>query len=161
MDETIEHGMVITDNNAFLMAMGEGSRIEIHAADADKESWTQIDETANEGDTSITLSESTSWKVGDKIAIASTGFDTNEAEERTITAISADGKTITFDEPLEHSHFGEVETHNNGKTGDEFQSWEMDRRRQCRGRLRRPYNGDERRRDAHRWRRIHANGAGG
>jgi len=128
MDETTTHGMVITDNNAFLMAMGDGSRIEIHAADAAKDSWTQISQTAQSGDTSITLADVTDWQVGDTIAIAATGFDMDEAEERTITAISADGKTITFDQPLEHSHFGEIETHDNGKRGDEFQSWEMDMR---------------------------------
>ena len=42
---------LIEDNNAFLMARGEGSRIEIHAADAAKDSWTQIDTTAEAGST--------------------------------------------------------------------------------------------------------------
>ena len=128
MDEKMTHDMVVTDNNAFLMAMGEGSRIEIHAADADKNSWTQINETAEAGDIAITLSEDMGWQVGDKIAIAATSFDMKEAEERTITGVSDDGKTITFDTPLEYNHFGEVETHNNGLTGEDFQSWEMDMR---------------------------------
>ena len=40
-DDMMEMGMemsemIISDNNAYLMAMGEGSRIEIHAADVEK-----------------------------------------------------------------------------------------------------------------------------
>lgn len=41
---------VIEDITAFLMAMGEGSRIEIHAADASKESRTQLSQNAFAGD---------------------------------------------------------------------------------------------------------------
>lgn len=118
----------IEDNNAFLMAMGEGSRIEIHAVDAEKESWTQINQTASSGDLTLVLSEETGWQIGDKIAIASTGFDMDEAEYRTITDVSADGLTITLDAELEHDHFGEVEMHNNGLEGDAYQSWELDMR---------------------------------
>ena len=54
----------IQNNNAFLMAMGAGSRIEIHAAAADKESWTQIDQTVEAGDTQLRLAESTGWQIG-------------------------------------------------------------------------------------------------
>lgn len=118
----------INNNNAFLMAAGDGSRIEIHAADAVKDSWTQINKTANAGDATLTLDAATGWEIGDKIAIAATSFDTDEAEERTIVAISSDGQTITLDQPLEHEHFGEVETHGNGKSGADFQSWDMDMR---------------------------------
>lgn len=120
--------MRFQDNNAFLMAMGENSRIEIHAKDAAKDSWTQIDETADVDSTTLTLSEDTGWEIGDSIVIASTGFEMNEAEYRTITSVSNDGRTITLDAPLEHSHFGEIESHNNGLEGDAFQSWELDMR---------------------------------
>ncbi|MEL6522026.1 MAG: hypothetical protein AAFQ66_13745, partial [Pseudomonadota bacterium] len=85
--------MVIENNNAYLMAMGEGSRIEIHAADREKESWTQLETTAEAGSSQLVLQEETGWEVGDRIAIASTSNDFEEAEEFTILAISADGKT--------------------------------------------------------------------
>ncbi|MFK7942186.1 MAG: hypothetical protein AB8B85_04610, partial [Paracoccaceae bacterium] len=118
----------IQNNNAFLMAMGAGSRIEMHAASAAKESWTQIDQTAEAGDSQLVLAEPTGWQVGDKIAIAASSFDINEAEERTITAISADGKTVTLDRALEHKHYGEIEQYNNGLTGADYQEWDLDLR---------------------------------
>jgi len=63
--------MVITDNNAYLMAMGEGSRVEIHAVDREKESWTQLETNASAGSDQLVVQDSTGWEVGDKIAIAS------------------------------------------------------------------------------------------
>ncbi len=118
----------IEDNNAFLMAMGEGSRIEIHAADAAKDSWTQLDTTAAAGATTLRLSEDTDWEVGDRIAIASSGFDMDEAEERTIVAVSNDGRTVTLDQALENDHYGEVDTYNNGLSGADRETWDLDMR---------------------------------
>ncbi|MEM9044724.1 MAG: G8 domain-containing protein [Pseudomonadota bacterium] len=121
-----DHGdgpMVIENNNAFLMAMGEGSRIEIHAVDAAKESWTQLTETAMAGDTSLNFSEATQWEVGDVIAIAPSGRDWQEDEVRIITAVSNGGRTVTIDEPLEFNHYGEIETYTNG-----VDSWDIDMR---------------------------------
>ncbi|MEM9357978.1 MAG: G8 domain-containing protein [Pseudomonadota bacterium] len=115
--------MVIEDNNAFLMAMGEGSRIEIHAADASKESWTQLSENAFAGQSVLRFTESTGWEVGDKIAIAASGQDYTEDEERTIVSISPDGKTVTLDQPLEFDHYGELETYRDGSN-----RWEVDMR---------------------------------
>ena len=118
--------MKINDNNAFLMASGDGSRIEIHAVDAKKDSWTQISQTAEAGDNTLVLAEDTGWKIGDKIAIAASGFDMSEAEERTI--IKVDGRTVTLDAPLEHQHFGKIETYDNGLEGEAFRSWDVDMR---------------------------------
>jgi hypothetical protein len=50
------------------------------------------------------------WRVGDPIVVAVTDFNRQPAsgqnEERTITAVSADGLTVTLDQALKHSHFG-------------------------------------------------------
>ena len=119
---------MIRDNNAFLMAMGEGSRIEIHAADAAKESWTQLSQTVKKGQDTLTVADSTGWEVGDKIAVASSGFDSDEAEEFTILSISADGKTIKLDRPVQNEHFGEIQTYSNGLTGADAKTWEVDTR---------------------------------
>lgn len=119
---------IINDNNAFLMAIGEGSRIEIHAADADKDSWTQINAAAQAGDMTLRLAQDTGWQAGDRIAIASTGYEMQEAEIRTIVAVSDDGLTVTLDAPLQHDHAGDIQTHNNGETGAGFQSWDLDMR---------------------------------
>ncbi|MEL6267339.1 MAG: G8 domain-containing protein, partial [Pseudomonadota bacterium] len=87
-DETDGHGhndhFVIENNNAFLMAMGEGATISIHADDAAKESWTQLDATLEAGQNTMTFAEATGWEVGDRIVVASTDFDMNQAEEFTI-----------------------------------------------------------------------------
>ncbi|MBM2578100.1 hypothetical protein JQC91_17470 [Jannaschia sp. Os4] len=106
--------MKIEDNDAFLMARGPGSRIEIHAADAAKASWTQLDGTVAAGATTITLADATGWEVGDRIAIASTGFEMDEAEARVVTGLGADGRTLTLDAALDFSHFGEIEAHDAG-----------------------------------------------
>ena len=60
--------------------------------------------TVNAGDTTLTVEETTNWKVGDKIVVTSTGFDHNEAESRTITAIN--DKTITVDSKFMKKHVG-------------------------------------------------------
>ncbi|MEO1476674.1 MAG: right-handed parallel beta-helix repeat-containing protein, partial [Pseudomonadota bacterium] len=114
---------VIEDDNAFLMAMGEGSRIEIHAADASKESWTQLSQSAFAGDSVLHFTEDTGWEIGDKIAIAPSGQDYTEDEEREILRISDDGKTVTLDKPLEFDHYGKVETYTDGNN-----SWQVDMR---------------------------------
>ncbi len=110
--------MVVEDNNAYLMAMGEGSRIEIHAADVQKESWTQLEETAVAGSNTLQVQDNTGWEVGDKIAIASTD-DWDQAEEFTITGISDDGQTIELDAPLEFEHLGITQSYDNGLTGED------------------------------------------
>ena len=68
-------------------------------------SWTELASTADVGATSITLTQAVNWVVGDKIAIAPTSFEKDEAEDREIKTISSDGLTITFDDPLQFKHF--------------------------------------------------------
>ncbi|MEL6574112.1 MAG: G8 domain-containing protein [Pseudomonadota bacterium] len=104
--------ILLTKQDSFLMVMGADSRLDLHGADAAKESWTQLKETAERGDTSITLSGSTSWEVGDVIVIAPTDFDQDEAEQRVVTAVSEDGRTISFERPLDFMHYGQIETYN-------------------------------------------------
>ena len=118
----------ITDNDAYLMAMGDGSAIEIHAADVEKESWSQLRQTAEAGAQSIKLTERSGWQVGDIIAIASSGFDHSETEERTVTAVAEDGRKIWLDRPLEHRHYGAVETYDNGLSGEDAREWSVDMR---------------------------------
>ncbi|MEM1277146.1 MAG: G8 domain-containing protein, partial [Pseudomonadota bacterium] len=118
--------LVIEDNNAFLMAMGEGSRIEIHAADADKESFTALATQANRNQNTITVEDATGWEVGDRIAITSTNRWNQQHEEFTIQAI--DGRTITLDGRLKFEHMAETRTYDNGLTGADRNEWEVDMR---------------------------------
>ena len=70
--------------------------------------WTELDVTADVGDTDIVLTHPVKddWFVGNEIIIAATGDITNfhRSEKRVIAAVSADGYTVTITEPLEHKH---------------------------------------------------------
>jgi hypothetical protein len=71
--------------------------------------WTRLADTAEAGDTSITLIESVDWVVGEEIVIAGTGWHNNDAETRIITAVS--GETFSFDEPLVYMHLSVAPTY--------------------------------------------------
>ncbi len=106
------------DQGAVLMAMGEGSRIEIHAADAAKEDWVRLAATAEPGATRLRLDRPTGWEIGDRIAIASTDFEADQAQTAWITAVSEDGRSVTLDRPLAARHFGELQTFAGGRELD-------------------------------------------
>lgn len=95
-----------------------------------KKSWTKLGRTSQAGATSITLSKAVDWQVGDEIVIASSDaylFKNEDIlkqnEERTITAISGNKKTITLNKPLEYYHYGKVQQYTNGT-----QNWTLDER---------------------------------
>ena len=63
----------------------------------EKIAWTVLGETANKGDTQITLANEVNWHVGDMIVIATTGHRMSQAESevRYITKIEKkNGKTV-------------------------------------------------------------------
>ncbi len=106
------------DQGAVLMAMGAGSRIEIHAAAAAKEDWVRLAATAEPGATRLRLDRPTGWEVGDRVAVASTDFEADQAETAWITGVSADGRTVMLDRPLAHRHFGELQSFAGGRVLD-------------------------------------------
>ncbi|MGR3365896.1 DUF4214 domain-containing protein [Sagittula sp.] len=115
--------MLIKDNNSFLMASGEGSRIELNSADSQKVSFTQLSQSTEIGDRHLHLSESVNWKVGDRIALASTSLKSNEAEVFTIKHVSVDGRVLELDRSVGHFHSGVQEEYS---MGDKW--WTMDMR---------------------------------
>jgi cell surface hyaluronidase len=84
-----------------------GGTIEMYGASRGK-SWTRLAATANVGDTVITLDGAPGWKVGDRIALASTDYDPSQAEEAVISAV--DGNQVTLGAPLKYMHFGQTQT---------------------------------------------------
>src|SRR5690606_10897948 len=62
--------------------------------------------TAEAGATSIDVLDASQWRAGDEIVLASTDFNPRQAERRTITRVS--GNRISFAEPLEYMHYGEI-----------------------------------------------------
>ncbi|MCW2971885.1 MAG: hypothetical protein JWN72_158 [Thermoleophilia bacterium] len=95
-----------------VMGMGDkvlgvmGGTLELHGQR--RPGWTKLAATAAKGATQITLATSPGWRVGDRIAIASTDYDRKQSEEFTITAVS--GATLTLDKPLAWMHFGVLQT---------------------------------------------------
>ena len=71
--------------------------------------WTMISKTENAGDTTITTIQDVDWEVGEVIVIASSSWDHNEAERKTIKAIN--GRVITLDSPLTYKHYIAIEVY--------------------------------------------------
>src|SRR5579875_691731 len=69
-------------------------------------SWTKLARTAKAGSARIEVLNASGWRKGDVIALASTDFDSTQAEKRTIAAIA--GNVITLDQPLKYMHFGKI-----------------------------------------------------
>lgn len=70
------------------------------------DSWTQLNQTANAGDTQLTVQSPVDWVAGDVIILAPTSYSTWEAEKLTISAVSADRMTLTFTPALQFKHIG-------------------------------------------------------
>ncbi|MCB1099877.1 MAG: G8 domain-containing protein [Verrucomicrobiae bacterium] len=90
----------------FIGVMNGGS-LELHGTRAFSRNWTQLAAHALAGATSIQVAEAIEWKEGDRLVIAPSGFDPNEAEEVTVTAVT-DG-IIHFEPPLRYDHWGELQ----------------------------------------------------
>jgi cell migration-inducing and hyaluronan-binding protein len=69
-------------------------------------SWTKLAGTAKAGSARIEVLNASGWRKGDVIVLASTDFDSTQAEKRTIAAIA--GNVITLDQPLKYMHFGKI-----------------------------------------------------
>uniref|UniRef100_A0A3P9KTK4 Polycystic kidney and hepatic disease 1 (autosomal recessive)-like 1 n=1 Tax=Oryzias latipes TaxID=8090 RepID=A0A3P9KTK4_ORYLA len=69
---------------------------------------TKLAATADAGSSTLNLAKSVDWQVGDEIVISTTSYNTSETEKRQLTAVSADGRTLTLNQPLAHTHIGET-----------------------------------------------------
>ncbi len=84
--------------------MVEGGTLSLHGDRTN--SWTKLAATAPAGSARIEVLNARGWRKGDVIVLASTDFDSTQAEKRTIAAIS--GNQITLDQPLQYMHFGKI-----------------------------------------------------
>jgi cell surface hyaluronidase len=100
-----------------------GGTLDIHGRD--RIEWTRLGVNAAAGATSLTLIEPVDWVVGDSILVTSSRASWNEAETRTITAVSADMRTVSFTPGLTYLHSGSTITRTRSSDG---KSWTGDLR---------------------------------
>ena len=90
------------------MALREGT-IDIHGKHVPI-TWTHLSRTAEVGTKQLHLKQSVTWKAGDVIVIAPTAKSQREHEQRTITEVLNDGKTLEVDQPLQYRHISISQT---------------------------------------------------
>ncbi|MEO7319729.1 MAG: G8 domain-containing protein, partial [Chthoniobacteraceae bacterium] len=108
---------------AKVLGVHNGGTLEIHGRD--RIEWTHLGSAAAVGATSLTMAEPVDWAVGDSIMVTSSRQNWNEAETRTITAVSADLRTVTFTSALAYPHGGGTITRTRATDG---KSWTGDLR---------------------------------
>ena len=81
-------------------------RLDVYG-EPNRQSWTRLDGSVAPGATSLRVEGPTGWRVGDEIAIGSTGMDPTETERRTIVGIES--RTVRLDQELRHMHIGRNE----------------------------------------------------
>ncbi|CAF94000.1 unnamed protein product, partial [Tetraodon nigroviridis] len=69
---------------------------------------TKLAATAAAGSNTLTLAKTVDWKIGDEVAISTTSYNASETEKRWITAVSADSRVLTLNQPLNYTHIGET-----------------------------------------------------
>lgn len=94
-----------------------GGTLELYGA-PEGAAWTRLAGTAPAGATSIEVDDAAGWRVGDRLAIASTDFYAEtgssgerrdgQVEERTVTAVA--GNRLTLDRALDYLHYGAAQT---------------------------------------------------
>ena len=94
------------DMGSRVLGVVEGGELSLQAPE--RSSWSQLTATAEAGDDTLQVADTDGWRVGDEIVVASTDFDFEQAEKRTITDVS--GGRVTLDEPLETMHYGETQS---------------------------------------------------
>lgn len=99
---------ILGSGDKFIASMNQG-KINIHGENT--VSWTQLGANASQGSNQITLKEPVTWPVGAEIVVVSSRTDWNEAEKKTITAVSADQKTLTLASALAWPHTGVQKTY--------------------------------------------------
>lgn len=102
------------DPNETVMGMGTkflgamtGGRV-VMIGEPGRTAWTRLSATAAQGARTVRVVDATGWRAGDQIAIAPSDFSPFEAEVRTLTAVN--GNILTLDRPLEHMHYGQIQT---------------------------------------------------
>jgi hypothetical protein len=95
-----------TDTPSKMIAVYGGGSLELHGEA--RNPWVRLGATANAGSTQLLLDGTPDWRAGDRVVIASTSFEPNEAEVALIASVS--GRSVTLAEPLRYAHWGTTQT---------------------------------------------------
>src|SRR5687767_13218924 len=85
-----------------MIAVYGGGRLELHGEA--RKPWVRLGATALAGATQLLLDGPTDWRAGDRVVVASTTYEPNEAEIALIASVS--GASVTLAEPLRYAHWG-------------------------------------------------------
>lgn len=80
-------------------------RLDVYGRELAK-TWTRLNATASAGSSILRLAETLPVQAGDRIVLASTGFDPDQCETVAVKAVKGD--QIELREPLRYGHFGRV-----------------------------------------------------
>src|SRR5690348_14081538 len=83
-----------------------GGELELHGQP--RTTWTRLGSTATAGSTQLLLDAATDWRTGDRVVVASTSYEPNEAESVVIASVA--GPSVTLAEPLRFTHWGTLQT---------------------------------------------------
>jgi hypothetical protein len=84
------------------IAISNGGRVDLWGKKS--VAWTHLSQTVAAGASELVLDAAVDWQPGDRIAIAPSGYDAREVEERMIVA--RDGVHVRLDTPLRYRHWG-------------------------------------------------------
>ena len=85
-----------------MIAVYGGGVLELHGET--RSAWTRLASTAQAGMTELLLESAPTWRAGDRVVIASTSYEPNEAEVALVTAVS--GSMVSLSQPLHFTHWG-------------------------------------------------------
>ena len=96
-----------------VMGMGDkvlgammGGQLDLHGQP--RTSWTRLSATAAAGSSSLSVQGNTDWRSGDKLVVASSDFNGDQAE--VVTVSGASGNTVNFTPALKYSHYGQTQS---------------------------------------------------
>lgn len=89
-----------------VLGVAPGGTLDLHGEP--RSGWMRLGATASAGSAGLVLERPTEWRAGDRLVVASTDFEPDQAEVVTVTAAS--GANVTLERPLRYGHFGVLQT---------------------------------------------------
>ncbi|HUQ82641.1 MAG TPA: G8 domain-containing protein [Gemmatimonadaceae bacterium] len=94
-----------TDQPSKMIAVYGLGALELHGES--RTAWTRLAATATAGSTQLLLDGPTDWRAGDRVVVASTSFEPNDAEVVRIASVA--GPSVSLVEPLRATHWGSTQ----------------------------------------------------